>query len=77
MKVDRCSQNLTHLCDMHPTITFYRSNPFVSAGQPLECRETAKTFDPTDVYGDVPTPPNYEQALRELCSLSVTVNGRL
>lgn len=36
---------------------FYRSVPTsAEAGQPLVFREDEKTFDPTDVYGDVPNP---------------------
>ena len=36
---------------------FYRAVPTAEhAGQPLEFLESQKTFDPMDVYGDVPNP---------------------
>jgi phosphoribosyl-AMP cyclohydrolase len=36
---------------------FYRSVPVgANAGQPLDILEDTKTFDPVDVYGDVPNP---------------------
>lgn len=36
---------------------FYRSVPVgTNAGQPLDILEDTKTFDPVDVYGDVPNP---------------------
>jgi phosphoribosyl-AMP cyclohydrolase len=46
-------------CHVGYTSCFYRSVPTGKAPSPdleLEYRETSKTFDPKDVYGDAPNP---------------------